>query len=311
MQEQVLDGSDFVRDKSKVAWITAIFMTLFHLGAIAALFFFSWKNVAVAVALLWVSGGWGIGMGYHRLLTHRGFKSPRWLEYFLTICGTLALEGGPLFWVATHRIHHRNSDQPGDPHSPRDGAWWSHMGWILVGESMHSDTTRLARYAPDLAKDDFYMWLTKWHWVPQVLLGLTLLAFGGWTMVLWGIFFRVTIGLHFTWLVNSATHMWGSRRYQTKDDSRNLWWVAMVSWGEGWHNNHHANPTSARHGLAWYELDINYMMIRLLELTGLAKKVKVVKLPSKLVTAPAHEAEQHAEHQEEHQEAAGVAAYGD
>ena len=229
MQEPIaLDGSDFVRDKSQVAWITAIFMTLFHIGAIAALFFFSWQNFFVALALLWVSGGLGIGVGYHRLLTHRGFKSPRWLEYFVTICGTLALEGGPLFWVATHRIHHRNSDQEGDPHSPRDGAWWSHMGWILVGESMHSDTKRLARYAPDLAKDKFHMMLTKWHWVPQVILGLILLAVGGWTMVLWGIFLRVTVGLHFTWLVNSATHMWGSRRYQTKDDSRNLWWVALV-----------------------------------------------------------------------------------
>jgi len=306
MRELELNGGrDFTRDKTKISWITAIFMTLFHIGAVVALFFFSWPNFFAALILLWVAGSLGIGMGYHRLLTHRGFKSPIWLEYFLTICGTLALEGGPLFWVATHRVHHQNSDHEGDPHSPRDGAWWAHMGWILVGESMHADTTRLARYAPDLAKDKFYMWLTKWHWIPQVLVGLTLLAIGGWTMMMWGIFLRVTIGLHFTWLVNSATHMWGSRRYQTKDDSRNLWWVAMVSWGEGWHNNHHANPTSARHGLAWYELDINYMTIRFLEIIGLAKKVKVVQLPSRLASAPRFE-----ESEEEAQEAP-VAAYGD
>jgi len=291
--------------KLKVSWITAIFMTIFHAGAIAALFFFSWTNFWVAVALLWMSGSWGIGLAYHRLLTHRGFQVPRWLEYFLTICGTLALEGGPLFWVATHRKHHQYSDQPGDPHSPRDGFWWAHMGWIMLGEALHADTEKLARYAPDLTKDRFYMWLTKWHWIPQVTVGLALLALGGWTMVLWGIFLRVTVGLHFTWLVNSATHYWGSRRYKTKDDSRNLWWVAAVTWGEGWHNNHHANPTSARHGLAWYEIDINYITIRLLALVGLATKLKVVKLPSQLPVVPvaASQAEETAE--------AAAAAYGD
>jgi stearoyl-CoA desaturase (delta-9 desaturase) len=284
----------------KVSWITAIFMTIFHLGAVAALFFFSWKNFWVALALLWIAGSWGIGMSYHRLLTHRGYQVPKWLEYFITICGTLALEGGPLFWVATHRKHHQFSDQPGDPHSPRDGAWWSHMGWILFGEALHADNQKLARYAPDLVKDKFHMLLTKWHWVPQVLVGIALFAWGGWTMVLWGTFLRVTVGLHFTWLVNSATHLWGGRRYQTKDDSRNLWWVALVSWGEGWHNNHHANPTSARHGLAWYEIDFNYMTIRFLELIGLAKKVKVVSLRSSV-----------AQPQEQEEEAAPTLAYGD
>jgi sn-1 stearoyl-lipid 9-desaturase len=287
--------------KLKVSWITTIFMTIFHVGAIAALFFFSWTNLWVALVLLWISGSLGIGLSYHRLLTHRGFQVPRWLECFLAICGTLALEGGPIFWVATHRKHHQLSDQPGDPHSPRDGVWWSHMGWILFGEALHADNQKLARYAPDLTKDNFYMTLTKWHWVPQVLLGLTLLALGGWTMVLWGIFLRVTVGLHFTWLVNSATHLWGYRRYTTRDDSRNLWWVAAVSWGEGWHNNHHANPTSARHGLAWYEIDINYMTIRFFELVGLARKVKVVKLQPQLAPAP-----------EETEDAIGAtAAYGD
>ena len=155
--------------KDEVNWITAGFMAAFHVGAVAALFFFTWKALFVAMFLWWVSGSLGIGMSYHRLLTHRGYKTPKWVEYFLTICATLALEGGPIFWVATHRIHHQFSDQEGDPHSPIDGKWWAHMGWILMGKSMHHDTTTLARYVPDLAKDKFHVWLTKYHYVPQIV----------------------------------------------------------------------------------------------------------------------------------------------
>ena len=118
------------------------------------------------------------------------------------------------------------------------------------------------------AADPFYRWLTTWHWVPLVVFGLAVLALGGWPMVLWLVFFRVTVGLHSTWLVNSATHMWGRRRFQTKDDSKNSWWVAILTFGEGWHNNHHAHPTSARHGLAWYEVDITWLQIKALELLG-------------------------------------------
>ncbi len=157
--------------KDEVNWVTAAFMAAFHVGAIAALFFFTWKALFVAMFLWWVSGSLGIGMSYHRLLTHRGYKTPKWVEYFLTVCATLALEGGPIFWVATHRIHHQYSDLEGDPHSPIDGKWWAHMGWILMGKSMHHDTTTLARYVPDLAKDKFHVWITKYHYVPQVVLG--------------------------------------------------------------------------------------------------------------------------------------------
>lgn len=262
-----------------INWITSSVMVIFHLGAIGALFVFSWPAFWIAFALWWIAGGLGIGMGYHRLLTHRGYKPPKWLEYFLTICATLALEGGPIFWVATHRIHHQKSDKPGDPHSPRDGKWWSHMGWIMMGEAMHHDTKTLSRYTPDLAKDPFHVLLTKFHWVPLTLLGLTLLAVGGWKWVMWGIFLRVTIGLHATWLVNSATHLWGSRRFKTRDDSTNNWWVAILTFGEGWHNNHHAHPTSARHGIRWYEVDLNWYCIKTLSMLGLAKDVKELKWP--------------------------------
>jgi len=230
-----------------INWVTAIFMAAFHVGAVAALFFFTWPAFFVACFLWWVSGSLGIGMSYHRLLTHRGYKTPKWVEYFLTLCATLALEGGPIFWVATHRIHHQFSDQEGDPHSPIDGTWWAHMGWILSGKSMHHDTTTLARYVPDLAKDPVHVWLTKYHYVPMIVLGVILFAIGGWPFLLWGVFLRTVVGLHATWAVNSITHMWGSRRFATKDLSTNNFLVAILAYGEGWHNNHHAHPVSARH----------------------------------------------------------------
>jgi stearoyl-CoA desaturase (delta-9 desaturase) len=188
------------------------------------------------------------------------------------------MQGGPIFWVATHRIHHRFSDIEGDPHSPRDGGWWAHMGWILTGRALHHDAAVLAKYAPDLARDRFQVWISKYHYVPQIVLGIALFAAGGWPWLLWGTFLRTVFILHSTWLVNSATHMWGSRRFETRDDSTNNWWVALLSFGEGWHNNHHAHPTSARHGLAWYELDMNWIGIRTLQAFGLARDIKLVKL---------------------------------
>jgi fatty-acid desaturase len=263
-------------------WITAIAMTGFHIGAVAALFYIDYGAMLAALILYYAGGMLGIGMSYHRLLTHRSYKTTKFIEYFLTICGTLALEGGPIFWVATHRIHHQNSDQEGDPHTPREGTFWSHMGWILMGEGLHHDASVLARYAPDLSKDRFHVWLSNWHWVTNVVVGIALLAYGGIPYVLWGIFFRTTVGLHATWLVNSATHLWGSRRFKTRDDSTNNWWVALLTFGEGWHNNHHAHPTSARHGLAWYELDQNWIGIRTLQLLGLAWDIKVAKIKQPL-----------------------------
>ncbi len=258
-----------------ISWITTVVMAIFHLLAIAALFFFTWKGAVAAIVLYVLAINVGIGMCYHRLLTHRGYKVPKLIEYAMAVCGTLALEGGPIFWVATHRVHHQLSDHEGDPHTPHDGTFWAHMGWIMSGEALHAQTEMLSRYAPDLSRDKFHVWLSKYHWVPLTTVGLLLLAWGGWPVVLWGIFLRVTLGLHATWLVNSATHMWGSRRFETRDESRNNWWVALLTGGEGWHNNHHAHPVSARHGLKWYEFDPNYYGIWLLKRLGLARDIKL------------------------------------
>jgi stearoyl-CoA desaturase (delta-9 desaturase) len=262
--------------------VTAIAIIGFHVGAIAALYFISWKLVAITAVLYWMCTGLGISLGYHRLHTHRSYVVPQPLEFFFALCGALTLEGGPITWVATHRIHHQNSDKPGDPHSPHDGKWWSHVGWLIWGETMHNNTRVMSRYTPDLARHRFYIVLNNYHWVPLVLMGAILYAIGGLPLFMWGIFVRVVFGWHATWLVNSATHLWGRRRFNTRDDSRNNWWVAMITFGEGWHNNHHAHPTSARHGLAWYEFDVSWITLKVLRFFGIARNIRVAKVTTEM-----------------------------
>jgi stearoyl-CoA desaturase (delta-9 desaturase) len=265
-----------IQRKTGINWSTVITMITFHIGAVAALFMFTWPALIVCLFLWWVSGSLGVGMCYHRLLTHRGFKTPKVVEYVLTFFGLLALEAGPIAWVVTHRIHHQHADATGDPHTPREGGWWAHVGWVLKGTAQRYDKAVCERYAPDLMKDPVHRWFDKLYYVPLIILGVALLGLGGWPMLFWGVFFRATFNFHTTWLVNSATHLSGSRRFETDDDSRNSWWVALLTWGEGWHNNHHAHPSAAKHGLAWYEVDMNWWGIRTLQLLGLAKQIKLI-----------------------------------
>jgi len=271
--------------KEDIHWDTIIFVAAFHVLAVTALFFFSWQNLLAAGILWWVAGSWGIGIGYHRLLTHRGFKTPRWLERLLATFGTLAIQSGPIAWVTTHRVHHAFTETDKDPHSPRNGTYWSHIGWIFKGTAQIQPKNVTEKYSPDLLRDPYLRFLEKYYYMTSVIAGVGLWAIGGWSMLLWGVFFKTVIGWHSTWLVNSATHLWGTRRFETTDDSRNNGIIAAVTFGEGWHNNHHAYPRSARHGLTWREFDVNWLQIRVLEKLGLIKNVYALDLEAETAKA--------------------------
>ena len=262
------------QSRRNINWKNLSIVITFHLLIIPALFMFSWQNVAAMLIGNWIVGSLGVGLGYHRLLTHRSFKAPKWLEYTLTIFGGMAIQDDAPKWVATHRIHHQFTETERDPHSTRPGFWWAHLEWIVRGTAQDHDEETLKRYVPDLLKDRFHVLLARFYYVPLVLSGFILFAIGGWSMVLWGVFARVVFGWHSTWFVNSATHLWGNRHFETKDDSTNNWWVALLTFGEGWHNNHHAQPSSARHGLKWYQFDMNWLTIRLFEKLGWAKDIR-------------------------------------
>lgn len=267
--------------KKRIHWDTIIIVALFHAAAVAAFFTFSWANLVALLILWWISGSLGIGLGYHRLLTHRGFKTPRWVERTLATFGTLALQSGPIAWVTTHRLHHAFTDTDKDPHSPRNGVIWSHIGWIFKGTAQRQPDAVVKKYAPDLLRDPYLGFLDRHYYLTSVVAAGILFLVGGWTMVVWGIFLRTVMLWHFTWLVNSATHLWGTTRFETTDDSRNNGFIAAITFGEGWHNNHHAYPRSARHGLTAREFDINWVQIRILERLGLAKDIYAMDLDAK------------------------------
>lgn len=256
-----------------MSWIGAL-----HLGALAAPFFFSWEGLLLMFVLHWITGGIGICLGFHRLLTHGSFQTYRPVRYFLSIVGGLAGEGAAIDWVAAHRKHHAFSDREGDPHSPHDGAWWAHVLWLGQSVIGNNDGSFARRWAPDLQKDPVMRAVGRLAIPLHFVLGGILCAagylYGGthmaWSFLFWGVFARLVFVLHSTWFVNSASHMWGYRNYTTTDDSTNNWWVAVLSYGEGWHNNHHAYPRMANHGHTWWEIDPTFRTIRLMERLGIA-----------------------------------------
>lgn len=238
---------------------------------------FSWSALIVAVVLYWLICGGGISMGYHRLLTHRGFRTSGAFRTFLTVLGTMNFQGGPIQWVGIHRIHHRDSDREEDPHSPMHGFLWAHLLWCVVHDPLGRDVSQAAL---DLKKEPGMVWLDRWFWVPQVVLGILLYLVGGWSWVVWGVAVRTVFTYHATWLVNSASHLWGYRNFETTDRSRNNWWVALISFGEGWHNNHHAHQRSARHGMRWFEFDPTWLTLVVLQWLGIVRDVYAVKVPA-------------------------------
>jgi sn-2 palmitoyl-lipid 9-desaturase len=258
-----------------LSWTNVFFFGSIHAVALLAPWFFSWSALGAMVLLHWLFGGIGICLGYHRLLTHRSFQVPKWLEYSIAILGALAMQGGPVFWVGGHRQHHLHTeDWDKDPYSAKRGFWWSHMLWIFYPSAESFDPNLYRKWAPDLAKDAFYRWLDKYFLLLQVPVALALYAAGGWSFVIYGVFLRAVILWHTTWLINSASHITGYRSFnETGDNSRNLWWTALLTYGEGWHNNHHAHPNVAPAGRTWWEIDTTWWVIQGLQKLGLAKKV--------------------------------------
>lgn len=257
-------------------WATVIFFVSIHLLAVAALWFFSWSALGITLLLHWFFGSIGICLGYHRLLSHRSFQVSQWLEYLIAFIGALALQGGPIFWVAGHRLHHLHTeDEVKDPYSARRGFWWSHMLWIFYPRREFFNYTQYRQFAPDLVRNRFYRWLDRCYLLLQIPLAILLYAIGGWPFVFWGMFVRAVLLWHCTWFINSVTHVWGYRTFNTADNSRNLWWAALLTYGEGWHNNHHAYPNVAKAGWQWWEIDITWWAIAFLKTLGLARKVNL------------------------------------
>ncbi len=271
--KELLKGSWRDLDWVVLGWIGGI-----HIAALAAPFYFTWSGLAVFALLAWITGGLGVCLGYHRLLTHGSFGTYRPVRGLFALLGGISGEGSSLIWVANHRKHHVFSDQDGDPHSPREGGLWAHMLWLFPRHPSAEVDAHIKRWAPDLQRDAGLRFLHSTFLLWHIALGVGLLAAGwayggqyvGVSWLVWGMAVRMVYVFHVTWFVNSATHMWGYRNYETTDDSTNLWWVGLLAFGEGWHNNHHAYQRMARHGHRWWELDVTYWAILVMEKLGLA-----------------------------------------
>lgn len=274
-----------------VIWEYAFAFSLYHALALLAVlpWLFSWTGLAAALAGTYVFGTLGINLCYHRLLTHRSFACPRWLEHFLSVLGVCCLQDTPARWVAVHRMHHQHSDEETDPHSPLASFFWGHMGWLLTPNRELERLELYERYSKDLLRDRFYLgmerhllwvWINLAQWLVFYAAGFALgyAATGDWlggvqmglSLLIWGVFVRTVLVWHITWSVNSVTHRWGYRNYETDEHSTNNILIGLVSNGEGWHNNHHAQPRSAAHGHKWWEFDVTYITIRFLQMVGLA-----------------------------------------
>ncbi len=257
---------------------------LSHVAALGIFFVpFRWSLVALCLGL-YVIKMFGITGGYHRYFSHRTFKTSRAFQYVLAVLGGLSLQRGALWWAAHHRHHHRHSDRHGDLHSPGlQGFLHAHVGWILDAANDKTNHQRVG----DLARYPELVWLDRWHALPGVLLAIALYAIGGLPWLFWGFFFSTVLTWHATFAINSLTHLFGRRRFLTKDDSRNNVWLALLTLGEGWHNNHHYWKSSTRQGFFWWEVDVTYYVLRLLAALGIVWELR--EPPKELVAVPAGE----------------------
>ncbi|MDJ1172882.1 acyl-CoA desaturase [Roseofilum capinflatum] len=255
-------------------WIIIAVMIAMHIGVVLAFFppFFSWSAVGVFLVLHIITGS-GVEIGWHRLASHRSFTCPKWVEYFFVFCGTFSGLSSPIDWAGTHRIHHAHSDKEGDYHNINKGFWWSHFIWILYHKPDIDE--KVAKVTKDIKDDPFYQFCDRYLLVLHFGLAAILFALGGLPWVMWGSVVRVVLLWHGAWGVNSFAHAFGYRTYDTDDKSTNLWWLVPLTYGQGWHNNHHAFPYSARCGLKWWEIDPSWGVISLLHRVGLVTKVRL------------------------------------
>ena len=237
-----------------------------HVAAIAGVIALGWSWWGLGLAALLYLPRMFLATGvYHRYFSHRSYKTSRWFQFVLALGAVSIAEKGVLWWAAHHRNHHKLSDQPGDLHAPRYGFWWSHIGWILSPAFEGTDLGKVK----DLAKYPELRWLDRWWMLPPVAVGVVTFLIGGWFGLVWGFFVCQVLSWHGTFTINSLTHIFGKRRYQTTDDSKNHWLLALLTFGEGWHNNHHHYQVSARQGFRWWEIDITYYILRGLAAVGL------------------------------------------
>ncbi len=248
-----------------------VLFAVFHIACFAAYFTgVSWSAIGLCAAL-YVVRMFGVTAGYHRYFAHRAYKTGRVMQFLLAVLAQSSLQSGVLWWAAKHRDHHKYSDTPLDAHSPRQyGFWFSHIGWIFNREACAADYTRVAEFAryPELR------WLDRHHWLPGAALGFTVWLVGGWQMLVVGFVWSTVLLWHATFCINSLVHVFGRQRYLTGDDSRNNWLFALLSLGEGWHNNHHYYMASARQGFRWWEIDITYYVLRGLKRLGLVCELR-------------------------------------
>lgn len=242
-----------------------------HLSCLAVFFVdFSWVSL-VLFGILFFLRTFGITAGYHRYFSHRSYKTSRVVQFMLACLGCAALQKGPLWWTAHHREHHRHTDTPDDPHSPVARTfWWSHIGWILTDDYNETNWPEVK----DWTQYWELRWLNRLHWLPGIALAALCWFIDGWSGLVWGFLLSTVVLYHTTFAVNSICHLWGSRRYATKDASRNNIWVALLTLGEGWHNNHHHYQSSANQGFFWWEIDVSYYLIKLMGFTGLVWDIR-------------------------------------